>query len=170
MPKCDLCDFIEITLRHGCSPVNLLHFFRTLFLRAPLDDYFWYMSWYERRFRYSWIFNKETWYKMVFGFIKKIFVGLLSVCVIERFGPLLAFNYTERIKCVSLIYQLCQIWPTLVNISSDDTLFYPDTVSGNTNFKGSCNISDEPYAQVCVHNKVKIMNVKILNLVSLNLM
>ena len=26
-----LCNFIEITLRHGCSPVNLLHNFRTLF-------------------------------------------------------------------------------------------------------------------------------------------
>ena len=26
-----LCTFIEITLRHGCSPVNLLHFFRTPF-------------------------------------------------------------------------------------------------------------------------------------------
>ena len=24
-----LCNFIEITLRHGCSPVNLLHIFRT---------------------------------------------------------------------------------------------------------------------------------------------
>ena len=35
MPKCDfnkvglLCKFIEIILRHGCSPVNLLHIFRT---------------------------------------------------------------------------------------------------------------------------------------------
>ena len=26
-----LCNFIEITLWHGCSPVNLLHIFRTLF-------------------------------------------------------------------------------------------------------------------------------------------
>ena len=26
-----LCNFIEITLRHGCSPFNLLHIFRTLF-------------------------------------------------------------------------------------------------------------------------------------------
>ena len=26
-------NFIEITLRHGCSPVNLLHIFRTPFLR-----------------------------------------------------------------------------------------------------------------------------------------
>ena len=28
-----LCNFIEITLRHGCSPVNLLHIFRTTFLK-----------------------------------------------------------------------------------------------------------------------------------------
>ena len=26
-----LCNFIEIALRHGCSPVNLLHIFRTSF-------------------------------------------------------------------------------------------------------------------------------------------
>ena len=32
MPKCDLlCNFIEITLRHGCSPGHLLHIFRTHF-------------------------------------------------------------------------------------------------------------------------------------------
>ena len=28
-----LCNFIEIILRHGCSPVNLLHIFRTPFLK-----------------------------------------------------------------------------------------------------------------------------------------
>ena len=27
------CNFIEITLRHGCSSVNLLHIFRTHFLK-----------------------------------------------------------------------------------------------------------------------------------------
>ena len=26
-----LCNFVEITLRHGCSPVKLLHIIRTLF-------------------------------------------------------------------------------------------------------------------------------------------
>ena len=32
MPKCDLqSNFIEIALRHGCSPVNLLHIFRSPF-------------------------------------------------------------------------------------------------------------------------------------------
>ena len=33
-PKCDfICNFIQITLRHGCSPANLLHIFRTPFPR-----------------------------------------------------------------------------------------------------------------------------------------
>ena len=33
--------FTEIALRCGCSPVNLLHTFRTPFPRTPLEDYFW---------------------------------------------------------------------------------------------------------------------------------
>ena len=28
-----LCNFTEITFQHGCSPVNLLHIFRTLFYK-----------------------------------------------------------------------------------------------------------------------------------------
>ena len=32
--------FIEIVLRHWCSSVNLLHFFRTPFLRTPLEGCF----------------------------------------------------------------------------------------------------------------------------------
>ena len=36
MPNSDFnkfaCNFIEIALQHGCSPVNLLHLFRTPFL------------------------------------------------------------------------------------------------------------------------------------------
>ena len=37
MPECDCnqvaSNFIEIVLRHGFSPVNLLHIFRTSFLK-----------------------------------------------------------------------------------------------------------------------------------------
>ena len=29
-----LCNFIEIALRHACSPVNLLHIFRTTFANS----------------------------------------------------------------------------------------------------------------------------------------
>ena len=37
-----LCNFIEITLRHGCSPVNLLHDFRTPFTKNTSGRLFLY--------------------------------------------------------------------------------------------------------------------------------
>ena len=36
-----LYNFIEIILRHGCSPVNFLHIFRTHFQIAPMEVGFW---------------------------------------------------------------------------------------------------------------------------------
>ena len=36
-----ICRFIEITLHHGCSSVNLLYFFRAPFLRKPRNGGFW---------------------------------------------------------------------------------------------------------------------------------
>ena len=41
MPKCNLlCNFIEITLRHSCSPVNLLHIFKTPFPKNTYEELF----------------------------------------------------------------------------------------------------------------------------------
>ena len=40
MPKCDF-NKVAKQLHRGCSPVNLRHYFRSLFLRTPLEDCFW---------------------------------------------------------------------------------------------------------------------------------
>ena len=41
MPKCNLlCNFIEITLRHSCFPVNLLHVFKTTFPKNTYEGLF----------------------------------------------------------------------------------------------------------------------------------
>ena len=47
------CNFIEITLQHGCSPVNLLHIFRTPFPKKPLDSYFYMML----KISILWLYN-----------------------------------------------------------------------------------------------------------------
>ena len=41
-----LCNFIEITLRHGFSLVNLLHISEHLFLRTSLEGCFWFFQKY----------------------------------------------------------------------------------------------------------------------------
>ena len=45
MPKCDFNKVAkQITLRHGCSPVNLQHVSVHLFIRTPLGGCFWFMN------------------------------------------------------------------------------------------------------------------------------
>ena len=80
--------------------------------------------------------------KLCLDLSKKMFIGLLSVCTIGSFGESLVSNSKGPIKCVTLNNRPCQAIPTLVNINSDETLFYPFTVSVN-NCGGSCNIIDD---------------------------
>ena len=96
----------------------------------------------------------------MFGFIKKLFFGLLSVCAVGSFDVLLATNYKEPIKYIHSNNQSCQTRPTIVN---DETLFYPFTVIVNK-CGGSCNTVVGSYARVS--NKVKNMNAKLFSLMS----
>lgn len=50
----------------------------------------------------------------------------------------------------------------IVNINSNEPLFYPDSVTANK-CSGSCNDICRPYSQLCVPNDVKDMNVKVFN-------
>ena len=59
----------------------------------------------------------------------------------------------------------CQAKPRVVNINSDKTLFYPFAVKVNK-CSGSRNTTDDPYARVCVPNKIKNLNAKVFNLIS----
>ena len=67
--------------------------------------------------------------KLMFGFIKKMFIELLTICTIIFFGESLASNSEGRIKYVSPKNLLCQARPTPVDINSNETLFNPFTVS-----------------------------------------
>ena len=94
-----------------------------------------------------------------------MFLGLLNLCTIESFGESLVSNSKGPTKCVSFHNHPCQATLTLVNINSDETLFYPFTVSVKK-CGGSCNTIDDPYDRACVSNKVKNMNEKVFDLMS----
>ena len=97
-----------------------------------------------------------------------MFLGLLSTWTKGNFDETLGSNSEAHLIYISLNNRLCQARSTLVNINSNQPLLYPFTVSFNK-CGGSCNTNDDPYAQVCVPNKVNnlnVKNVKILNLMS----
>ena len=62
--------------------------------------------------------------------------------------------------------QECKLRPEIVNINSDDPIFYPFSIKINK-CSGNCNNISNLYAKICVPDTVKNLNVRIFNLMSL---
>ena len=62
-------------------------------------------------------------YKIMSRFIKKMFIGLLSICTARSFGGFLASNSKGPITCLSLNNRLLQARPTLVSINFNQLLY-----------------------------------------------
>ena len=99
----------------------------------------------------------------MFVFILKMFIGLLSAFTIESFSESLISTSKGCKKCVPLNNWLCQARPTLININSNERLFYPFTGSVNK-CDENCNTIDDPYTRVCAPGKAENMNVEVFNL------
>ena len=62
--------------------------------------------------------------------------------------------------------QECKVIPEIININSNNPIFYPFSVKINK-CSGNCNSINNPYAKICVPGIVKNLNVKVFNLMSL---
>ena len=69
------------------------------------------------------------------------------------------------LKCVSLNNQECKIRSKIIDINSNEPLFYRCTIE-ISKFSGSCNSINDPYPKLCVTDVVKNMNVRVFNLMS----
>ena len=92
----------------------------------------------------------------MFSFVKKVFVLGLTV---------LSSSITGALNCVSLKNQKCKVKPKIVDVSSNNPIFYPFSVKINR-CSGNCNSINNPYAKICVPDVVKNLNVKVFNLMS----
>ena len=71
----------------------------------------------------------------------------------------------NALKYISMINQECKVRLAIININSDEPLFYPYSFLVNK-CSGSCNDINNPYAKLCVPNVVKNINIKVFNLMS----
>ena len=94
----------------------------------------------------------------MFKFIKQIFISIMML-----FNSLLSVNPLE---CISLKNQERKVRPEIVNISSNDPIFYPFSIKTNK-CNGNCNNISDPYVRICAPDVVRNLNVKVFNLVSL---
>ena len=77
----------------------------------------------------------------MFRFIKQILISALMY-----FGNLSNVNSLE---CVSMKNQECKVRPEIVDINSNNLIFYPFSIKINK-FSGNCNNINDLYARICV--------------------
>ena len=103
----------------------------------------------------------------MFRFIKKcFFIGSLFLSSLVSPIPLgTAPLNAIPLSCISMSNQPCKARPEIVNVNSNNPIFYPFSVKKNK-CSDNCNNINGPYAKICVLDVVKDLNVKVFNLMS----
>ena len=92
-----------------------------------------------------------------FGIVKIVFfVGLTILSNLTNASSLI---------CISMNNQACKARPQIVNVISNNPIFYPFSIK-ISKCSGNCNNINDPYARICVPDIVKNLNVKVFNLMS----
>ena len=79
----------------------------------------------------------------MFRFIKKcFFIGSFSSNLVS----------TTTLSFISMNNQACKVRPEIINVNSNEPVFYPFKTS---KCSGSCNNINDPYAKICVPDSVK---------------
>ena len=89
-------------------------------------------------------------------FVKKAFAAIATF-----FYP----SYVNCLKCISMSNQECKATPNIIDIISNEPVFYPYSIKGNKCGRSCSNINDS-YAKLCVPDIIKNINVKVFNLMS----
>ena len=71
----------------------------------------------------------------------------------------------NSLECVSVDNQECKIRPEIIDLNTNEHFFYPYSIKINK-CKDNCNRINDPYAKICVPDKIKNTNVKVFNLMS----
>ena len=93
----------------------------------------------------------------MFGFIKKAFFAGLAI--------LSNLTSATSLSCISVNNQVCKLRPEIINVNSDEPVFYPFSIK-TSKCSGNYNNINDPYAKKCVPDVVKSLNVKFFNVMS----
>ena len=90
-------------------------------------------------------------------FVKRIFISTMIL-----FGSLSSVN---PLKCISMNNQECKVRHEIVNVNSNEPLFYAFSIK-TSKCSDSCNNINDQHAKLCVPDIVKDLNIKVFNLMS----
>ena len=80
----------------------------------------------------------------LFGFIGKVlFTGLTILSSVNLLNPI-----PTSLKCVSMTNQECKVRLQIINVNSDELVFYPFSIK-TSKCSGSCNDINDPFWKMC---------------------
>ena len=71
----------------------------------------------------------------------------------------------NSLSCISMKNQECKVRPEIINVNSNEPVFYPFSIK-TSKCSGNCNNINDPYSKICVPDIVKNLNIKVFNLMS----
>ena len=89
------------------------------------------------------------------GFVKQIFISAVMF-----FGC--SLPSVNSLQCISMNNQEYKLRPEIVNVNSDEPVFYPFSIK-TSKCSGSCNNINDPYAKMCAPDVIKNINIKVFN-------
>ena len=75
-----------------------------------------------------------------------------------------SLSNVNPLKCISLNNQECKVRPQIVNVYSNEPVFFLFSIK-TSKCSGSCNNINDPHAKLCVPDIVKNLNVKAFKLI-----
>ena len=82
----------------------------------------------------------------IFRFVQKVFFIGLTISS--------DFTNVSSLSCISMINQECKTRPQIVNVNSNNPIFYPFSIK-ISKCCGNCNNINDPYSKICVLHIVK---------------
>ena len=76
-----------------------------------------------------------------------------------------SFTSVNSLSCISMKNQEWKVRPKTVNVNSDGPVIFPFSIK-TSKCSSSCNNINDLYANICVPDVVKNLNVKVFNLMS----
>ena len=93
----------------------------------------------------------------IFGFVKNVvFIGLTNLS---------DFTNASSLSCISMNNQAYKTRPEIINVNSNNPVFYLFSIK-KCKCIGKCNNIYDPYAKMCVPDFVKDLHVNVFNLMS----
>ena len=89
----------------------------------------------------------------------------MNVWIFAGLTILSSFTSVNSLSCISMNNQKCKVRLQIVNVNSDEPVFFPFSIK-TSKCSDSCNNVNYPFAKIWVPDVLKNLNVKVFHLMS----